>query len=153
VIHVRDGAFTDGEGKAISKAVRVAVDSRPLAGAGRVEDTINLLGHAARSIVRLVSRLTERKEEDICRSAGIPLLLAPSVKAALAIDWTNPKQKAVAIEIVERQVASLEPWVDWHLDEAIAQPLSPYIQALTQVRAQDLEKIDGAVRIRDGVAP
>jgi hypothetical protein len=150
---VRDGAFTDGEGKAISKAVRVAVDSRPLAGAGRVEDTINLLGHAARSIVRLVSKLTNRNEEDICRSAGIPLLLAPSVKAALDIDWTNPKQKAVAIEIVERQVSSLEKWVDWHLDKAVSEPLTPYIQALSQVRDQDLETVNGGARIRQGVAP
>src|SRR5580693_3336732 len=39
---VRDGVATKGEGQSLSKAVRVAIDSRPLAGAGRVEDTINL---------------------------------------------------------------------------------------------------------------
>jgi hypothetical protein len=50
---VRDGVATKGEGQLLTKAVRVAIDSRPLVGAGRVEDTINLLGHAARSIVRL----------------------------------------------------------------------------------------------------
>ena len=44
---VRDGVATKGEGQQLSKAVRVAIDSRPLAGAGRVEDTLNLLGHAA----------------------------------------------------------------------------------------------------------
>ncbi len=93
---VRAGAVTDAEGKAISKAVRVAVDSRPLVGTGRVEDTINLLGHAARSIVRLVSKITDRSPEEICRAAGIPILLAPSVKAALDLDWSDPKQKAGA---------------------------------------------------------
>ena len=36
---VRAKAFSEAEGKALSKAVRVAVDSRPLVGAGRVEDT------------------------------------------------------------------------------------------------------------------
>ncbi|XXT23827.1 transposase [Sorangium sp. So ce429] len=75
---VRTGAMTEGERRAVSKALRVAIDSRPLAGAGRVEDTINLLGHAARSIVRVVSKITERPPEEICRKAGIPLLLAPS---------------------------------------------------------------------------
>jgi hypothetical protein len=151
---VRSGAFTEGEGRALSKALRVAVDSRPLAGAGRVEDTINLLGHAARSIVRIVSKILDRDPEEICRKAGIPLLLAPSIKAGLDIDWSDPKQKAVAVEIVERQVSSLQAWVDRHLDEGISEPLRPYLEAITQVRDQDLETTDGgAVRIREGVAP
>jgi len=63
---VREGAATEGDRKTLSKALRVAVDSRPFAGAGRGEDTINLLGHAARSIVRIVSKLTERTGEEIC---------------------------------------------------------------------------------------
>ena len=46
---VRAGKLTAGEGCAVSKALRVAIDSRPLEGAGRVEDTLNLLGHAARA--------------------------------------------------------------------------------------------------------
>ena len=54
---VREGAVTTAEGQQLSKAVRVAIDSRPLAGAGRVEDTINLLGHAARNIVKIGSQL------------------------------------------------------------------------------------------------
>ena len=91
---VRSGAMTEAEGRSVSKALRAAIDSRPLAGAGRVEDTINLLGHAARSIVQLVSKLTDRDPAEICRKAGIPLLLAPSIKAGLDIDWSDPKQKA-----------------------------------------------------------
>lgn len=149
---VREGAFTEADRKALSKAVRVAVDSRPLAGAGRVEDTINLLGHAARSIVRIVSKVTDRSEEDICRKAGAPLLLASSIKAGLDIDWSDTKQKAVAVAIVERQVSALNDWVECHLDDAVLAPLTPYIEAISQVRAQDLETVQGAVRIRQGVA-
>jgi hypothetical protein len=149
---VRAGAVSDADGKALSKAVRVALDSRPLAGAGRVEDTINLLGHAARSIVRLVRKLTGWNEEDICRKAGIPLLLASSIKAGLDIDWSDPKQKVTAIEVVERQVSSLERWVERHLDDAVAKPLTPFIEALSQVRAQDLDTHRDKVRIRRGVA-
>lgn len=151
---VRSGAMTEGEERAVSKALRAALDSRPLAGAGRVEDTINLLGHAARCIVQLVSKLTERDPEEICRKAGIPLLLAPSIKAGLDIDWSDPKQKAMAVEVVERQVSSLQRWVDRHLDDVVHEPLRPYIDTLTQVRAQDLEFTpDGGTRIRQGVAP
>ncbi|WP_437712356.1 IS1182 family transposase [Sorangium sp. So ce448] len=150
---VRSGAMTEGERRAVSKALRVAVDSRPLAGAGRVEDTINLLGHAARSIVRVVSKIMERPPEEICRKAGIPLLLAPSIKAGLDLDWSDPKQKAAAIQILERQVSSLHQWVDRHLDDVVEQPLRFYLDAVTQVRDQDLETgEDGTVRIRQGVA-
>ena len=151
---VRSGAITDGEGRSVSKALRVAIDSRPLAGAGKVEDTINLLGHAARHIVQLVSKLTEMEPDEICRKAGIPLLLAPSIKAGLDIDWSDPKQKAMAVEVIERQVSSLQRWVDRHLDESIFEPLRPYIEAITQVRAQDLEVTkEGRTCIRQGVAP
>ena len=153
VAMVRLGVMTEGEKRAVTKAVRVAVDSRPLAGAGRVEDTINLLGHAARSIVKLVSKLTDRKPDDICRKAGIPLLLASSIKAGLDVDWSDPKQKAMAIEVVERQVSSLQRWVDRHLDEVTSEPLRPYIDAIVQVRDQDLEvSKSGATQIRQGVA-
>jgi hypothetical protein len=151
---VRTGTFTEAERKALSKAIRIAVDSRPLAGAGRVEDTINLLGHAARSVVRIVSKITDRSEEDICRKAGAPLLLASSIKAGLDIDWSDAKQKATAIEIVERQVSSLHRWVEEHLDASVFEPLTPYIQAIVQVRNQDLETTEaGVLQIRDGVAP
>lgn len=149
---VRKGTATEGDRKTLSKALRVAIDSRPLAGAGRVEDTINLLGHAARSIVRLVSKLTERSEEEICRKARAPLLLAPSIKAGLDIDWSDAKQKMTAIAIVEQQVSALQRWVDRHLDEAVHEPLRPYIDALVQVKDQDLEDSNGQVGIRQGVA-
>ncbi len=150
---VREGIASKGEGQSLSKALRVAIDSRPLVGAGRVEDTINLLGHAARTIVRIVSKLTERPVDEICRKAGAPLLLAPSLKAGLDIDWSDPLQKATAIEIVERQVSSLQRWVERHLDDVVTEPLRPYIEAITVVREQDLERTpQGTIAIRQGVA-
>ncbi|MGP8179647.1 MAG: transposase [Acidimicrobiales bacterium] len=151
---VRSGTITQAEGRSVSKALRAAIDSRPLSGAGRVEDTINLLGHAARSIVRLASKLMDRDPDEICRKAGIPLLLAPSIKAGLDIDWSDPKQKAMAVEVVERQVSSLQRWLDRHLDDVVSAPLQPYIDAIMEVSAQDLEVCeDGTPCIRQGVAP
>jgi hypothetical protein len=150
---VREGAVSKAEGQVVKKALSVAIDSRPLIGAGRVEDTINLLGHAARCIVELVSKLTDRPVEDICRRARIPLLLAPSIKAGLDIDWSDPRQKVAAIETVERQVSSLHRWVERNLDNYEKEPLRPYIEALTTVKDQDLERDDsGKVAIRRGVA-
>jgi hypothetical protein len=149
---VRDGVATKGEGQSLSKAVRVAIDSRPLEGAGRVEDTINLLGHAARNIVRFVSKITERPAEEICRKAGIPLLLSPSIKAGLDIDWSDPRQKATGVQIVEQQVASLVRWVERKLDDVVEAPLRSLFDVITTVCDQDLEKTKDGVRIREGVA-
>ncbi|MEM9692080.1 MAG: IS1182 family transposase [Myxococcota bacterium] len=150
---VREGTATSSQGRALTKAVRVAIDSRPLHGAGRVEDTINLLGHSARCIVRIVSSILDCDAAIICRKAGIPLLLAPSVKAGLDLDWSDPRQKARAVETVERQVSSLHRWVERNLDAYESEPLRPYIEAMTAVREQDLEVTDGQTRIRQGVAP
>jgi hypothetical protein len=59
--------------KKLPKELHVAVDSRPLEGAGRVEDTINLLGHAARKIVILAAKLTDVPVEAIAEHARIPI--------------------------------------------------------------------------------
>lgn len=61
----------------LPKDLHVAVDSRPLEGAGRVEDTINLLGHAARKIGMLAAKLTDLPVETIAREARIPIALYP----------------------------------------------------------------------------
>ena len=57
-----------------------------------------------------------------------------------------------AVEIVERQVSLLQHWVDRHLDDAIHEPLRPYLDALVQVKDQDLEPTEKGIRIRRGVA-
>jgi len=48
----RTGGF---DPKKLPKTLRLAVDSRPLIGAGRVEDTFNLLGRAARQLLTSVA--------------------------------------------------------------------------------------------------
>jgi hypothetical protein len=62
--------------KKLPKELRVAVDSRSFEGAGRVEDTINLLGHAARKIVHLAAKVTQLPIETIAQQARIPLVSA-----------------------------------------------------------------------------
>ena len=54
----------------LPKDLRVAIDSSPLEGAGRAEDTINLLGHAARNIVRCAADLLDWSVERVATDAG-----------------------------------------------------------------------------------
>lgn len=137
--------------KKLPKDLRVAVDSRPFEGAGRVEDTFNLLGHAARKIVQCAAKLLEVPVEEICRKAGIPLLLHKSIKAGLDVNWSDPEEKDGAIELLSEQVARLVDWIgrrQLHIEE----PLRPYLEAVAQVATQDLELTKLRVRVRRGVA-
>jgi len=140
--------------KKLPKTLRVAVDSRPLAGAGRVEDTINLLGHAGRKIAECIAATLKMDFEDVCRLAGAPLLMASSIKAGLDIDWNDGEQKSEALNRLCGQLDRLSAWVEKRRpEEAMESPLSAYIEALAQVRTQDLEpKQSGGVQIRQGVA-
>jgi hypothetical protein len=155
------GAF---DYRKLPKDLRIAIDSSPLEGAGRVEDTVNLLAHAGRKIVDCVADLLSWPRERVCTEAGIPLLAASSVKKALDYTWSDPADKAEAVWVLVAQLTSLQTWIRNRLPDELARPaLQEHVETLHQVMAQDLEqdptgggdrsdKIT-AVRIREGVAP
>src|SRR5450432_1106551 len=91
--------------KKLPKALRVAVDSRPLEGAGRVEDTFNLLAHAARKVLACAARLVDLTPEQIAERANTPLLVGTSVKAALDI-WRPSGNCVNRTSIPSRPTAS-----------------------------------------------
>jgi hypothetical protein len=138
----------------LPKTLRVGMDSRPLVGAGRVEDVFNLLGHAARKIVEAAAKLTERSPESICRSAGIRLVLAPSIKAGLDIDWSDRAQKADAIKRLAGEIDSLVEWLETKQPRLAANgTIEPYMQAISEIEEQNLEQSpNGTVQVRQGVA-
>ncbi len=138
----------------LPKTLRVAIDSSPLEGAGRVEDTFNLLAHAARNVVSCAAGVLGSTEDQVCRQAGIPLLLESSIKRALDIDWNNAGEKTAALTTFSRQLDSLQSWIAQQLPEALAQPpLKEPVETLVHIRTQNLEpESQGGTRIREGVA-
>jgi len=148
----------------LPRDLRLAIDSSPLEGAGRVEDTVNLLAHAGRKIVDCVADLLSWPRERVCTEAGIPLLAASSVKKALDYTWSDPADKAEAVSVLVGQLTSLEAWIRDRLPHELTRPpLQEHVETLHQVMTQDLEpdptrggdRSDKttAVRIREGVAP
>ena len=121
---------------------------------GRVEDTFNLLAHAARKVVSCAAGLLGWTDERVCRQAGIPLLMASSIKRGLDIDWNDAVDKRAAITRFSRQLDSLQSWIARQLPEELAQPpLKEQVDTLVQIRTQDLEPDpQGGTRIREGVA-
>jgi hypothetical protein len=142
--------------KKLPKGLRVAIDSMPLDGAGRVEDTINLLAHAARKLLMCASELLDRPAAHVATAAGAPLLATDqSIKRALDVEWSDPVQKADALCQLVEQLDALETWIREQLPGQMGRPpLAAHLETLRQLREQDLEPdpSGGGPRIRRGVA-
>src|SRR5438874_11303650 len=82
------------------RALRAALDSSPLWGAGRVEDTYNLVGHALKKVLRLVADQQKRELVEVAQEAGAELVCGSSLKAALDRDWDQQVQKDEALSLV-----------------------------------------------------
>jgi hypothetical protein len=136
----------------LPSSLRVAVDSSPFEGAGRVEDTFNLLGHAARKLVVCAARLLRWRPTTVAERAGVEVLLMPSIKAALDVDWSDRDQKARALKLLVSQLDDLEAWVEQHVPATAQAEVEPHLATLRQIRAQDVEDTASGPRIRNGVA-
>ncbi len=135
------------------RQLRVALDSSPLWGAGRVEDTYNLLGHALRKALGVLARQQGREVAEEAAAAGAPLVGGVSLKAALDCDWDDPAARAAALGQVLAALDAVEAHV-------AAQPESPAqtvaqesVAVAHQVVVQDVEeRPDGTAALRQGVA-
>jgi DDE family transposase len=136
------------------QALRAALDSSPLVGAGRVEDTWNLIGRALRTVATCAAKTLKIPRDQILRDAGVTLLGTSSLKAALDIDWNDQAAQTDALARLLAEVDRLEHWVATHVPAANAPSVHTALGALRRVLTQDLEPdpTTGQRRIRRGVA-
>jgi hypothetical protein len=137
------------------KNLKAVLDSSPLEGAGRVEDTWNLIGRAMSKVVGAVSAAMDIEAAVIVEGAGLTLLEASSIKAALDIDWSDEEARLDALQVVIEQAELLEAWVRKEMkDDADKPPVSDALALMRRVVEQDIEPDPdgGGERIRDGVA-
>jgi transposase len=142
-------ASTGGFG---ARALRVALDSSPLWGAGKVEDTFNLLGHALRKAVGVIAHQQGRGLVELASEAGAPVVGGPkSLKAALDLDWDDVGARGQGLRTVLQALAAVERWLDGQPEAAAEVQASR--AAAAQVRAQDVETTaSGEPRLRRGVS-
>jgi hypothetical protein len=139
-----------------ARQVRVALDSSPLWGAGRVEDTINLMGHALRKVLGVLVRQQgwglAQGLPVVAAQAGVPELAASSLKAALDLDWDDPATRDVALGMVLAAADQVEAWVATRPDREAPQ-VAVHLATTRQIQAQDVETgADGSPTLRRGVA-
>lgn len=135
--------------------LRAALDSSPLLGAGRVLDTWNLIGRALSTVVTCAAKAVGIPRDQILDEANITLLSAPSLKAALDIDWDDEEAKQEALERLLAEVDAIERWVANNARDHVAEPaLRNALEMLRRVLAQDIEPdpATGRPRIVRGVA-
>ena len=141
------------QGGVSPRGLRAALDSSPLWGAGRVEDTYNLLGHALRKALGVIARQQGRGLAELAAETGTSVATGSSVKAALDLDWDDPAAQATALTAVLAARESLEARADAAQSPApptLAEPLA----AARQVVAQDVVvAADALPALRRGVAP
>ena len=144
-----------GRGGFGARALRAALDSSPLWGAGRVEDTYNLLGHALRKALGVLARQQGRGLADVAAAVGAPILGGPSLKAALDLDWDDPLERGRALVAVLDALGAVERWLGEEPAGAPAPPaVAASLEAARQVRDQDVAVGPaGAPTLRRGVAP
>src|SRR4029450_13894435 len=110
----RTVALAETTGGFGARQLRAALDSTPLFGAGRVEDTFHLLGHALRKAVGLAAQELGASAEAILEEAGLVLVGQSSLKAALDLDWGQPKAREKALRLVLEEVDRWQRWLEQH---------------------------------------
>lgn len=137
-----------------ARQLRAALDSSPLWGAGRVEDTYNLLGHALRKAVGVITRQQGRGLPEVAAEAGAALVAGPSLKAALDLDWDDATAQQQALTMILDALHAVEHWLD--AQPAPVETTARAVASLAvahQVCAQDLTTTpDGTPTVRHGVA-
>ncbi len=134
-------AATGGFG---ARALRAALDSSPLWGAGRVEDTFNLMGHALRKALGVIAAV-----QGWGQAAGVPQLAASSLKAALDRDWDDPAARDAALAQVLGLLDRVEAFIAGQAGEQAA---AAAVAVACQVRDQDVDLSGPAPALRRGVA-
>ena len=136
-----------------ARALRAALDSSPLWGAGRVEDTFNLMGHALRKALGVIAAVQGRGQAAgtaaVAAQAGVPQLAASSLKAALDADWDDPAARDAALAQVLGLLGQVEAFTASQYGDAAA---AAAVAVACQVRDQDVDRTGSVPALRRGVA-
>src|SRR6266849_7276361 len=121
-----------------SRDLRAVLDSSPLWGAGRVEDTYNLIGHALKKAMRLVADQRGEELVEVGNEAGAEMVCGSSLKAVLDCDWDQVGQREKALGLVLNALQAVEAWVQTLQQDEI-ELAQPSLEIAQQVREQDVQ--------------
>lgn len=136
-----------------SKQLRAALDSSPLWGASKVEDTYNLLGHALKKAIGVISSQQGRGLAEVANDIGVDIIAGSSLKAALDLNWDDPDQKNLALGIVLDALERFETYVQAQPENTEHPQVRSALETARVIEAQDVEvDTNGKVKLLTGVA-
>ena len=139
------------------KQLRTIFDSSPLVGAGRVEDTFNLLGRALSKLVEMAAKEAGVKVNVVTKQLELSVLQASSIKAGLDIDWRKGSARTEALNQLIEMFGRIQSWLktQFSLEKMKTPPISTHLKLVETIIAQDTEPDPNSPhkkRIIDGVA-
>jgi hypothetical protein len=139
------------------RALRTALDTKPILGRGAAEDTYNLLASGIRLLATVLARRQKRPLPEWYSSNDLCRYLAPSIKGTVMIDWSDQEatdQFLTSIVADARRVLAMaEPYLKAG-DAGVKDAASLLCQILLQDVAETTDE-DGSLTatIKEGTAP
>ena len=123
------------------KRLRTLFDSSPLFGAGRVEDTFNLLGRAIAQLVEVSSDESGQEASEIAAQLDITVFGSSSVKQSLDIDWRLPESRLDALNSLVDQFRRIEDWLEntFGAQKLEKPPLSTHLDTVRKILDENTE--------------
>lgn len=121
--------------------LRVMIDSSPLTGAGRVEDTFNLIGRALQRLVQVAASEAGRDAVELATELDLSVHGASSVKAALDVDWREATARTAALRVLLKQFSDITTWLEsnFSTEELNEPPLCDALNLVQEFIDQDTE--------------
>jgi len=136
--------------------LRAALDSSPLWGARRVEDTYNLLGHALKKALEVIAKKSHQDLGRVAQEAAAEIVANSSLKAALYLEWDDPIARVEALTTILQALNQVEAWIEQqsYLDRATTELVEKSLADARLIQEQDVEVgEDGCPKLRLGVTP
>jgi transposase len=139
------------------RKLRAVLDTTYILGRGAVKDTYNLLADSNRQLLRALAEAEGHELEAWAGEHGYERYLAASIKGEAEVDWDSEQSRGEFLKGIVRDADRLLGLAN----EALAlltegglgrEQVVRAAELLKQLIGQDVERHEGAVRLREGVA-
>ena len=139
------------------RKLRAVLDTTYILGRGAVKDTYNLLADSVRELLRALAQAEGDELASWAKGQGYVRYLAASIKGEADVDWDDPEARNEFLKGIVTDADRLLGVADEALacladGEAGREPLERAVELMRQLIGQDVERHEGRVTLKEGVA-
>jgi hypothetical protein len=139
------------------RKLRAVLDTTYILGRGAVKDTYNLLADSVRELLRALAQAEGDELASWAKGHGYVRYLAASIKGEADVDWDDPEARNEFLKGIVTDADRLLGVADEALacladGEAGREPLERAVELMRQLIGQDVERHEGRVTLKEGVA-